>query len=69
MENSGRELNWGAMGAAMAASVCSGEYEDLEEAVKNMSSIQRRFEPNKTNEEIYRKKYLHYKELITKLSK
>jgi L-xylulokinase len=58
----------GALGAAMAASVCAGEYVDLQEAVQNMTSIERRFEPNKKNEATYRSKYFKYKELIKKLS-
>lgn len=58
----------GALGAAMAASVCAGEYVDFAEAINNMTAIERRFEPNKKNEEIYQQKYLKYKELITKLS-
>lgn len=64
---SGTQL--GALGAAIAASVCSGEYADLPEAVKNMTTIQRRFEPNSINTEVYRAKYLRYKELIQKLTK
>jgi L-xylulokinase len=58
----------GALGAAMAASVCTGEYSDLQEAVQNMTSVERRFEPNIKNEDIYLSKYFKYKELIEKLS-
>jgi len=59
----------GALGAAMAASVCAGENANLQEAVKNMTTIKRRFEPNKKNKEIYASKYSKYKELINQLTK
>lgn len=59
----------GALGAAMAASVCVGENANLQEAVKNMTTIKRRFEPNKKNKEIYVSKYSKYKELINQLTK
>ncbi len=59
----------GALGAAMAASVCAEEYADFAEAVKNMTSIERRFEPNPINCDIYQSKYLKYKELIGRLTK
>jgi L-xylulokinase len=58
----------GALGAAMAASVCAGEYSNLKEAVQNMTSTERRFEPNKKNEDIYCSKYYKYKELINQLT-
>jgi L-xylulokinase len=58
----------GALGAAMAASVCVGEYADFADAIKNMTSIERRFEPNPINSDIYQIKYLKYKGLINRLS-
>ena len=59
----------GALGAAMAASVCAGEYADLHESVKNMTSIRRRFEPRVEIETMYKTKYTKYKEIIQQLQK
>lgn len=58
----------GALGAAMAAAVCAGTYKNLQEAVENMTTIQRRFEPESSRESIYKAKYHKYKELILQLS-
>ncbi len=57
----------GALGAAMAASVCDGTYGNLHEAVENMTCIQRKYEPEPTRENIYKTKYKNYKELIRRL--
>ena len=57
----------GALGAAMAAAVSVGEYRDFPEAIENMTSIGRRFEPNATQSLVYQQKYLKYKELIGRL--
>lgn len=61
----GREL--GALGAAMAASVCVGDHKDLAEAAGKMTSIDRRFEPRPDYREILEIKYLKYQEIIQKL--
>ncbi len=59
----------GALGAAMAAGVCSGVFGSLEEAVANMSSTGRRFEPDINRKDIYEAKYQAYKDLICSLTK
>ncbi|MDR0386344.1 MAG: carbohydrate kinase [Prevotellaceae bacterium] len=61
----GSEL--GALGAAMAASVATGYYADLPQAVEEMTSIARRYEPNLEYTAVYREKYQAYRELIRKL--
>ena len=58
----------GALGAAMAAAVSRGLYEDFSEAVGQMTRIKQRFEPDKSRHVIYEEKYLQYKKLIRKLS-
>ncbi len=58
----------GALGAAMAAGVSVGKYADLKEAVKNMTTIKKRYEPNQARRSVYNEKYQKYKELIHKLS-
>ena len=58
----------GALGSAMAASVSVGKYPNLQEAVRNMTSLKQRFEPNPERGSIYNEKYQKYKELIHKLS-
>ena len=58
----------GALGAAIAAGVCAGDYVDLYEAVKNMTSVSSRFEPNKKRADLYKSKYCKYNELINRLS-
>jgi L-xylulokinase len=54
----------GALGAAMAAAVCSGVYRDFPEAVKNMVRIHQRFDPNPDRSSIYEKKYQQYRNLV-----
>jgi len=63
----GRQL--GALGAAMAAGVCSGVFSSLGEAVGNMSRTGRRFEPDVTKKAVYDSKYQEYKNLIYSLTK
>lgn len=63
---SGTQL--GALGAAIAASVSVGQYSDIQEAVKEMTKIERRYEPNPERGNIYNEKYQNYKEIIHKLS-
>jgi L-xylulokinase len=63
---SGSEL--GALGAAMAATVATGYYDDLPQAVNAMSSIDKHYEPNPEYTAVYRDKYQAYRELIKKLN-
>jgi L-xylulokinase len=62
----GSEL--GALGAAMAATVATGYYANLPQAVNAMSSIDKRYEPNPEYTTVYREKYQAYRELIRKLN-
>jgi L-xylulokinase len=57
----------GALGAAMAAGVCTGVYRDFPEAVRNTVCIKQRFEPDSSRVAIYELKYQQYKELIQRL--
>jgi len=61
----GSEL--GALGAAMAAAVSAQYYSNLEEAIQQMTSIVKRFEPNHTYHRIYMDKYHHFRQLIQSL--
>jgi L-xylulokinase len=54
----------GALGAAMAAGVCTGVYRDFPEAVKNTVKIRKRFEPDLKELAKYEMKYLRYKKII-----
>jgi len=54
----------GALGAAMAAAVCSGVYRDFPEAVKKMVRIHQRFDPNPDRSSFYEKKYQQYRNLV-----
>ena len=62
----GTEL--GALGAAIAAGVAYGCYASYEEAVKEMTSIARRQEPDLANKEIYAAKYDRYKKVVAALA-
>lgn len=53
----------GALGAAMAAAVSVGIYENLEEAAKEMVEVKETIYPNKENVETYQKKYELYKKV------
>jgi L-xylulokinase len=61
----GTEL--GALGAAIAAGVACGTFSSYEEAVRAMSSIARRQDPDPGRAGIYAEKYGRYQELIAKL--
>ncbi len=50
----------GALGCAMAAAVATGEYADLDEAIKNMLNISQTAKPNVKLQDIYNKKYVLY---------
>jgi L-xylulokinase len=63
----GSEL--GALGAAMAATVATGYYANLPQAVNAMSAIDKRYEPNPEYTTVYREKYQAYQELIRKLNR
>ncbi len=58
----------GALGAAMTATVASGFYPDLPSAIKNMTQLGSRFEPQNEVKDIYRKKYGLYKRVSDALS-
>jgi L-xylulokinase len=51
----------GALGAAMAATVASGTYGDLEEAAGHMVKVRYRLEPDPEKTRIYREKFERYK--------
>jgi L-xylulokinase len=50
----------GALGAAMAAAVATGEYADFSAAAKGMVKVKTRVQPNPANFKAYRKKYEIY---------
>ena len=57
----------GALGCAIGAAVATGEYATLRDAVKNMTTVSRRYEPNPEFREIYDKKYALYIKTINSL--
>lgn len=59
----------GALGVAMCASVGAGVYPDLKTASEAMSHIKYTCNPNPDLKDIYYKKYMIYKDLITSLDK
>jgi L-xylulokinase len=63
---SGTQL--GALGAAMAAAVSIGVYDDFIDAVEHMTGIARRFDPDLRLHRVYKTNYHTYKELIRHLS-
>ena len=58
----GSEL--GALGAAMAAAVSAQYYRNLEEAMLQMTAVEKRYEPDQTRHRIYMDKYQKYQHLI-----
>ncbi len=58
----GTEL--GALGACICGAVAGGVYEDFEKACEAMVRIDRVYQPNPHEGEIYRKKYARYKKLL-----
>jgi L-xylulokinase len=61
----GSEL--GALGAAMAATVATKYHADFQQAVDNMTAIDKRYEPDTKYTAIYQEKYQAYRDLIGKL--
>jgi L-xylulokinase len=57
----------GSLGAAMAASVCCGIYQNFEETVNQMTGIKQHFEPDHNKADIYNAKYRKYKNAIRHL--
>ena len=57
----------GALGAAMAAAVATGEYTDFPQAAKAMVKIKRQVEPNANTFVAYRKKYRRYTQVAEAL--
>ncbi len=54
----------GAMGAAMAAGVCSGTFDDMYHAARQFTRIRRVFRPNAEHHAYYKEKYAMYCRLI-----
>ena len=54
----------GALGAAMAASVCCGIYQNFEDAIGRMTKTKSCFKPNKQAHTVYSEKYHKYKSII-----
>jgi ribulose kinase len=52
----------------MAATVATGHYADLPQAVNAMSSIDKRYEPNPEYTAVYQEKYQAYRGVIRKLN-
>ena len=50
----------GALGCAIASAVAAGEYQTMDEAVKNMTVVGKTIEPNKELAKIYDRKYHIY---------
>lgn len=57
----------GALGAAMAAAVASGDYKDLAEAASQMVHMGPTLLPNRNNSEIYEKKFEVYESTVAAL--
>jgi len=57
----------GGLGGAIASSVGSGLYNSIEEAVNKMSTVSKKFVPNKRQSDLYDQKYVVYKKLLEKL--
>ncbi len=53
----------GALGAAVLTAYGTGEYKNIDEAVKNMARIKKIFKPNKDKSRYYNQKYSSYKKL------
>jgi len=51
------EQETGALGAAISAAIGSGKYRDHQEALANMTSISKRFEPQAANADFYERRY------------
>lgn len=62
----GNEL--GGLGCAIAGSVASGTYGDLDEAVEKMVRVSNIYYPDETKLRFYKKKYQMYNEIIKKLT-
>ena len=62
---SAREL--GALGAAMAAAVCTGVFTDWGQAAHAMVHVERTVRPDPSAAEIYRKKYTRYRKLMSRM--
>ena len=58
----GKEL--GAMGAAIAASICCGAYPDYHTAAREMVHIRKTFSPDAHKVPVYREKYALYQEML-----
>lgn len=61
----GREL--GAQGAAIAAGIASGVYQNYQEAVERTVGISRTVEPRSEYKQIYEEKYMAYRAVIDAL--
>lgn len=57
----------GALGCAIAASVATGYYADIEDAVTHMTNVHMRYEPNLAVRELYNKKFNLYMETVRAL--
>ena len=57
----------GALGCAMAAAICAGEYKDYSDAAQAMVSVKATIWPNMELHEKYRKKYERYQKLAALL--
>ena len=56
------------LGAVILAGVATGRYESVETAVESMVQVEKTFEPNQENHEIYLRQYQKYKTLFSALS-
>ena len=57
----------GTLGSVIAAAVAAGEYPSMEEAVRHMTKVVRRVEPEAAEQELYDRKYRLYCRVIESL--
>ncbi|MCG6189523.1 FGGY-family carbohydrate kinase [Maribellus maritimus] len=57
-------IQLGALGAAIAAAVCTGVYRDFNEGIQSMVRIEHIYEPNMIIHEIYQEKFYVYQNII-----
>ena len=61
-------IQLGALGAAMAAAVCVGIFNDFNAGIKSMVKTKRIYEPNIITHETYQEKFYTYKRILSNLS-
>lgn len=57
----------GTLGTAMTAGVMTSDFETVEDAAKHMVHVGRTIQPQKSKENIYKKKYAKYKKILNRM--